>query len=326
MESAYTLANRELARRREANQEEQARRIAEVRNAFPREYPAIEEGMRRGGTALARCVLQGTTDLASVEESIRQLRKQREELLLRLGHPKDYLDDIYSCPRCHDTGYDQNGRRCACLERLIGEQMGVSANLTPFMKEQTFDKVDYRLFADQPAENGRQPLAYMKSAYEKALRFAETFDTTHANLLLMGNAGTGKTFLSACIANYALARGKSVLYQTSFRLFDLLEKLKFDRLSSEEAEQASFLSKQVEQAELLIIDDLGTEFVTAYSAALAFDLINTRQLQGKSTILSTNLGWEALEKIYSKRLTSRLWGSYEIIPFIGRDLRMPPSF
>ncbi len=321
MESAYTLANRELTARREENRLKREQRIAAVRSSAPEEYTRIEDGLRRNGTALARCVLEGG-NLAEIESSIRQLQSARGDLLKRLGYPKDYLDEIHTCSLCRDTGYDEKGHRCSCLEQLAAKHAGDYANLTEYMKEQTFDRVDYSLFAKQPAENGRQPLALMKAAYEKGLAFAQTFDQTHANLLLMGNAGTGKTYLSSCIANYVIGRGKSVCYQSAFRLFDLLEKIKFGRLTAEEAEQATVLAKQVYQTDLLVIDDLGTEFVTAYTAAAAFDLVNTRQMQGKSTVLSTNLNSGALEQIYSKRFTSRLWGNFEIIPFIGQDLRM----
>ncbi len=322
MESAYTLANRALAQRREENQATREGRIWEVRNAFPEEYGRIESGLRAGGTALARCVLSGGLQYPAIEESMRNLKREREELLARLGKPKDYLDEIITCPLCRDTGFLENGRRCSCLEALVAHYMGTTSNLTDAMKAQTFDKVDYSLFATQPSDNGRDTLAHMKMVYTKGMRFAETFDQTHRSLLLMGNAGTGKTFLSGCIANYAIGRGKSVYYQTAFRLFDLLEKQKFDRLLPEEEEQAVYAARQVRQADLLVIDDLGTEFVTAYSAAAIFDIINSRQLSGKSTVLSTNLNLEGLEKMYSKRFTSRLWDSFEIIPFIGKDLRM----
>lgn len=322
MESAYTLANRAMTKRREENQAVREERIWEVRRAFPEEYDRIETGLRAGGTALARCVLSGGQNYQAVEESIKALRKEREMLLLRMGKPEDYLDEIITCPVCRDTGFLENGRRCSCLEALVAHYMGTTSNLTDMMREQTFDRVDYSIFAKQPKDNGRDPLAHIKTVYTKGLRFAETFDRTRGSLLLMGNAGTGKTFLSGCIANHAISRGKSVYYQTAFRLFDLLEKQKFDRLLPEEEEQALYAARQIRQADLLIIDDLGTEFITAYSAAAIFDIINTRQLTGKSTVLSTNLNLEGLEKVYSKRFTSRLWESFEIIPFIGQDLRM----
>ncbi|MBQ4146144.1 MAG: ATP-binding protein [Clostridia bacterium] len=321
MESAYTFANRKLAKIREDNRAEQERRLIEVRNAYP-EYRTIEEKLIQGGTALARCVLNGGKDYEKIKEAICKLQDRKKEILKQLNLPEDYLDEIYSCDNCRDTGYDADGRRCGCLRQLVLSCVGESANLTEYMKEQTFDKVDYNLFAKQPPENGRQPLLYMKSAYEKGLRFAENFDTTNSNLLLMGNAGTGKTFLSSCIANYALARGKTVLYQSAFKMFDTLEKLKFDKLDSDDTFWAQDLSRQIYQTDLLIIDDLGTEFVTGYSAAALFDIINSRQMRKKSTILSTNLNLSGLEQLYSKRFTSRICGDFEIIPFIGQDLRM----
>lgn len=321
MESAYTLANRELSRRREENRLEHLRRVEQVRTADP-DYTRIEARLRQGGTALARCVLDGGKNYPQIEAAIRSLQAQKAALLKKQGLPEDYLDDIFSCSLCHDTGFDQKGARCSCLLRLVEKFIGANANLTEYMKEQTFDRCDYSLFANQPAENGRQPLLYIKQAFAKGLQFAETFDDTHDNLLLMGNAGTGKTYLSSCIANYALARGKSVYYQTAFRLFDLLEKLKFGRLEGEDPEQAEYTARYIYQTDLLIIDDLGTEFISAYSTSALFDIVNTRQIQGKSTILSTNLTAAGMEQIYSKRLTSRLMGTYTVLPFVGQDLRM----
>lgn len=321
MESAYTLAVRELARIREENRSIHNQRIEQVRSLNP-DYTRIELALARQGSALAHRVLEGKSDISDIETAIRSLQAEKAALLKQAGLPADYLEDIYTCENCRDTGFDQSGARCDCLKRLAASYAVTNANLTDYMKEQTFDNVDYTLFAKQPAENGREPLTYIKKAYEKGLRFAETFDTTHANLLLMGNAGTGKTYLSSCIANYALARQKTVYYQSAFQLFDMLEKLKFGRLEGEEQEKAEYISRYLYDVDLLIVDDLGTEFISAYSAAALFDLVNTRQIRGKSTILSTNLNSQGLEQIYSKRLTSRLWGSYDIIPFIGQDLRM----
>lgn len=321
MESSYTLAMRELARIREENKREQDMRLAAMRQNYPA-YSKIESAMRLQGSSLAQRVLEGRSDISDIQTAITKLQKEKTDLLRQAGLPNDYLDDIYRCSDCRDTGFDEEGKRCHCLKQLAAQFAGENANLTEYMKEQTFAKADYSLFAKQPEENGKQPLAYIKKAYELGLRFAETFDETHANLLLMGNAGTGKTYLSSCIANYALSRQKTVYYQTAFTLFDMLEKLKFGRLSGEEQERAEAISRYLYDADLLILDDLGTEFISAYSTAALFDLINTRQIRGKSTILSTNLSLQALEQLYSKRFLSRVAGNFEIIPFIGQDLRM----
>ena len=220
MESAYTLASRALSQIREENRAELHRRIQQVRKLNP-DYDRIEAALARNGSSLARYILEGKQDISAIETNIRNLRKERALLLEKAGLPDDYLEDIYTCADCHDTGFDQTGGRCHCLKQLAAAFTGAAANLTEHMKEQTFDCFDYSLFANQPSENGSEPLVHIKRAFTLGLQFAETFDTTHANLLLMGNAGTGKTFLSSCIANHALARKKTVYYQTAFTLFDM---------------------------------------------------------------------------------------------------------
>ena len=321
MESAHSLAMRELARIREENKNTQNARYQKVYQLIP-DYARIELALAKQGNALARRVLEGKSDISDIETAIRKLQAEKATLLKSAGLAEDFLDDIYTCEHCRDTGFQVDGSRCDCLKQLIAAFAVRNANLTDFMKEQTFDKADFSLFADQGAENGRHPLAYIKQAHNAGLRFAETFDTTHGNLLLMGNAGTGKTFLSSCIANYALARQKTVYYQSAFQLFDTLEKLKFGRLDDEEQSRAELISRYLYEVDLLIIDDLGTEFVSAFSTALLFDIVNRRLIQEKSTILSTNISHEALEQMYSRRLLSRILGSYDVLTLIGQDLRL----
>ncbi len=321
MESAYTLASRELGKIREKNEAEQNRRLMEVISAYP-DISIINARLRSCGTALARCILEKNENYEKIKEDIQMLQKQKRNILKTAGYGEDYLDDIYSCPLCKDKGFDSKGSRCKCHKHLISKYVGINSNLTSYMIEQTFDKVDYGLFASQPKEKGVFPLNFMKKAVSVAESFANNFDETHDNLLFMGNAGTGKTFLSSCIANRALERGKTVYYQTAFQLFDTLEKLKFGKLDGEKTEQAEYLAEYIYNADLLIIDDLGTEFITSYSASALFDLINTRLIHEKSTIISTNLNIEDLNRIYSQRFVSRVIGTYISMPFVGRDLRM----
>lgn len=321
MESAFSLAITDLKKIREKNKGEQNRRLEEVRLKNPR-FREIELELNKFGTALARCVLNGGENFENVKESIQKLQKEKSVILTDLNLPASYLDDIYDCDNCRDTGYDENGYKCSCLENLVASHIGCASNLTDYMKEQRFENFNFKLFAQQPKDKGRDPLAFMKQIYKIGVNFAETFDTTHKNLLLTGNAGTGKTYFSSCIANHVLSRGKSVLYQTSFQMFDSLERLKFGKYTDNETEQLNFLHHSVYNTDLLIIDDLGTEFISAYSTTVFLDILNTRVLNGRSTILSTNLNSEELSEVYSNRLTSRLWGNFDIIQFIGKDLRI----
>ncbi len=320
MESAYSLANAEIKKIRRENSELLSRREDEVRGKAP-EFAMIEAQIKKGGLSIARGVLDGVNNVAIARKCIEEAQIKRAEILERLHLPKDYLDEIYSCKKCRDTGFDEDGRRCECLKKMISKYIGLNSNLTEAMRGQTFDNFDMSLFENQEDVKGTSVLDIMKSAYKKAVMFSETFGETNANLYLYGSAGTGKTYMSSCIANRALERGYTVYYQSSFKLLDMLEKLKFGRYEDDERAQAEYAEKYLYEADLLIIDDVGTEFVTAYSSAALFDIINSRIVDRKSTVISSNLGPVKMSEVYGTRLASRITGSFDIINFIGRDLR-----
>ncbi len=314
MESAYVLANRELEEIRMNNQAEQSSRHMEVCTKIP-QFAALETELMKNGTRLLSCVLDKNCNFEEVKSSIRELQKKKAELLKQNGFDEKYLDDIYNCEICRDTGFVE-GKRCVCLKNLISKNIGKNSNLTEYMRECNFENFDMSLFANQ-GENSQKVLKVMQVVCNNAMTFAETFDVSHENLLLMGNAGTGKTFVSSCIANRALERGKTVFYQTAFKLFETFESAKFKR----DDDEASDVVKYVYDVDLLIIDDLGTEFVTQFTAASLFDIINTRIISGKSTIISTNLDFETLSEMYSQRIASRFIGEYKILQTFGEDIR-----
>lgn len=314
MESAYTQANKELEKIRQKNAEMQNIRHNEVLMKAP-DLGEIEADLMKQGTRLLSCVLKKCEDFEDIKKNIQSLQKEKTELLLKNGFAEDFLDDIYSCEKCHDTGF-VDGRRCDCLKKLVAKYIGENSNLTDYMREQTFEKFDFSLFANQ-GENTATTLKIMQKVCEKAIDFAEKFDLKHENFLIMGNAGTGKTFITSCIGNRALERGKTVYYQTAFRLFEILENSRFNKGDDDSAE----LVKYAYDVDLLIIDDLGTEFTTQFTLAALFDIINSRIISGKSTVISTNLGFEELSNIYSQRITSRFVGSYQLLQTSGKDLR-----
>ncbi len=314
MESAYILANRELEEIRSKNRELQSVRHAEVLLKAPR-ITEIEGELMKQGSRLLGSVLNKAEDFDDIKSKIQSLQKQKAKLLSDIDFPEDYLDDIYSCKECRDTGFVE-GRRCACLKTLIAKHIGANANLTESMRGQTFESFDMSLFANQGEESSKT-LKVMQIICDKALEFAESFDKTGDNFLIMGNAGTGKTFISSCIANRALERGKTVYYQTAFRLFEFFENAKFNKGDEDAAETV----KYVYDVDLLIIDDLGTEFQTQFTSAALFDIINSRIISGKSTIISSNLGFEELSNLYSQRVVSRFMGDYKIFQTLGKDLR-----
>lgn len=320
MESAYSLANKEIEKIRRANKEEQQRRENEVRQRAP-EFSQIEAQLAAGGAALARCVLNGNGDISVIRRHIEKAQEEKKRILTRLNLPENYLDEIHNCEKCRDTGFDENGRRCDCLKSMISKYIGVNSNLTDAMKEQTFEKFDYTIFANQPDVKGRSVLEMMKNTVEKAKDFAKDFKQTKANIFIYGHAGTGKTYLSSCIANKALELGNSVYYQSAFSMLDMFEKLKFGRYDEEDAERAEYAAKYVYDVDLLIIDDLGTEFVSTYTTAVLFDILNSRIASGKSTVISSNFNLTKINEIYGARVASRIEGSFDMFAFLGKDLR-----
>ncbi|MBR5156120.1 MAG: ATP-binding protein [Clostridia bacterium] len=314
MESAYTLANRELEEIRLKNKEKESIRHSEVLLKAPR-LAEIESELMKQGTRLLKCVLNRCEDFEDIKGTIQGLQKEKSQLLIKNGFDENYLDDIYSCYECRDTGFVE-GRRCECLKKLIVKNIGENSNLTEHMRKQRFENFDLSLFANQDDEGGHT-LKVMQIVCDKALSFAETFDETKDNFLILGNAGTGKTFVTSCIGNRALERGKTVYYQTAFKLFEILENNKFNKVEEDLVD----IVKYIYDVDLLIIDDLGTEFTTQFTLAALFDIINSRIISGKSTVISTNLNFEELSNTYSQRVTSRFMESYQLIQTVGKDLR-----
>ena len=201
MESAYTLANRELEAIKNTNRELQSLRKSEVLLKAPR-LGEIEAELMKCGTRLLECVLKKNCDFNEVKSCIRRLQAEKLALLESNGFPENYLDEIYSCISCRDTGFVE-GKRCDCLKALISKHVSANSNLTEHMKKQTFENFDFSLFANQKDDSARV-LRVANVICDKASTFADSFDETHENLLLIGNAGTGKTYVSSCIANRAL--------------------------------------------------------------------------------------------------------------------------
>lgn len=321
MKSANSLAMQELNQIREKHRAELNANLIKVRALAP-EYSQIEADLRSAGNALLRSVLHGGEDFEKLKSYIQNKQKAKQTILAQLGLPPDFTDEKYDCEICHDTGFDENGLKCSCLKALTAKYIAVNSNMTELMKKQTFENFDFSLFPPV-GENGKAPLDIMRAAYDKAIRFAD--NPNHGNILLCGNAGTGKTYLSSCIANRALDGGMTVYYQTAYKLCEMMENIKFDKISDDEerSETASAI-RYAETADLLVIDDLGTEFITQFTAAALFDLLNTRLLKEKSTVISTNLSLSKIDSLYSARMTSRIFGSYTVLLLMGPDLRKRP--
>ena len=244
--------------------------------------------------------------------SSRQFDADRAELLTAYHLPVDYTDDLYDCPHCHDTGYVQ-GQPCECLLRRYNAELTRDLSRLLQHGDESFEHFDLTLYDESARPK-------MERVFQVCRTFAQTFHPGTMNLLLQGSTGLGKTYLSACIARVVAGAGYAVAYETAASALDAFECAKFQR-SSADGEAAAQRVEQYLGCDLMILDDLGTEMITAYSTSALYTLINTRLTRKKATIISTNCSNEELQKKYTPQILSRIAGEYQTLPFAGRDIR-----
>ena len=253
------------------------------------------------------------------------LLAKKAEILRENGYPADYLNSIFPCKDCKDTGYIEN-EKCHCFKQAIVDLLYSQSNIKGIMEQENFSTFRYDFYTDSYIEETTNltPLANIKKVVSSCIEYIDTFDSTYTNLLLYGNAGVGKTFLANCIAKELLDRSHTVIYLTAFQLFDILEKNKFnkDQEKSEANEQFAYIL----DCDLLIIDDLGTELNNSFVTSQLYLCINERHLRKKSTIISTNLSWDNLNTNYSERIFSRLASNYRLLKIVGDDIRIKKAF
>ena len=287
---------------------------------FPR-LEEIEQELSLLGVSTAKLVLLSPDALegavAQMKQKQQDLEDERMGIMAKNCLSPSLLKIEYVCETCKDTGYVEN-EPCACMKHKLMDRLYDQSNVRDVVKMENFDTFDLRLFNDEvvPAE-GISPKENAKRNLKMAMAFAEDF--TGDNLLLYGGAGRGKTFLCNCIAKDVLDRGKTVLYLTAGQLFKQLEEMRF---RNKEEEEDMDWDAELLDADLLIIDDLGTEFATMFTASELFRIINDRKLRKRPVVISTNLDYKALMDQYSDRVMSRLIGEYTTLKFFGEDIRM----
>ncbi len=238
------------------------------------------------------------------------LSQKKTDLLLQSGYPTDYLDPIYDCQDCQDTGYF-NGQKCHCLQQKIINILFAQSNLQEILNSSHFSKLSYEYYQGEDLIN-------FKKAVDTSLSFIKNFAVNDHNVLFYGEVGTGKSFLSNCIASEILKQGYSVIYFSATNLFNMLSRYSYDQNNKE------LLYKTYEDlynCDLVIVDDLGTEISNNFTNSQFFSFINERLLHRKSIIISTNLGLEEIKLRYSERIFSRLTSSFTFRKLSGPDIR-----
>lgn len=274
------------------------------------------------GVNAARAALNGDTSLkARLKDDIAKVSDRKKVLLLSNGYSSDYLDPIYDCGFCQDTGFI-NGTPCECLQREITRSLYTSPELEDILQRENFDAFNFDYYSDSFIDeaSGISALDNIETVVDYCQYYIKHFDNKFDNLLFYGGAGRGKTFLINCIAKELIDQSYTVLYLSAVSFFDLLSNITFNKKNS--AALGQITMHELLQCDLLIIDDLGSEMANSFTDSALFDCLNDRLIHQKSTIISTNLTLKDLNDSYSDRIYSRVLGQYTIFKIFGDDIRI----
>lgn len=312
------LTNRqydEIMRSYEEKQRTARHRLEQNIRIVYQKIPAYEELDRQVASvsiAHGRRLLGGDTRaLPELKRQLKELSARKASLLCQNGFPDDFLTPVYACGKCQDTGY-VGSKKCSCFRDAEINMIYEQSHIKNMLKTENFSALSYDYYEGEELEKFRR-------AVQICQNFINCFHSDYRNLFFYGTVGTGKSFLSCCVAKELMDQGSLVIYFSASQLFDTLSKSTFDQNS---IEAQSGIAEDICECDLLIIDDLGTELTNAFISSQLFSCLNNRHLRKKSTIITTNLSLGDLRDRYSDRIFSRITSNYEVCKLTGQDIRM----
>ncbi len=305
------------ARRFQALRDMEIRRET-VYSRFPK-LRAVQNALTGNAAARARAKITGNeAELPALLKEAEALKEEKAQLLLEYRIPEGYLTPHYTCPDCKDTGYI-GSEKCHCFRRAISELLYDQSGIREVLQRENFDALSMEYYNQDLAIGSKNLYDYMREKIAFCRNYAAHFDENPGSILFYGPTGTGKTFLSNCIAKELLDSCHSVLYFSAIDLFNLFSRNRYGA-------DADSIDRSVLACDLLIIDDLGTESVNSFTASKLFYCVNERLNRGKGTLISTNLDPSHLRDIYSERILSRIVSGYTLIRLDGKDIRIQKKF
>lgn len=319
-ENINTLVMKEYEKIRRENERRREDSIKRVYEHIPR-IEEIDRELEKAGLDSCKEVINGISvndAIRKMKEKVDKLNAEKNSLLAKKGIPPKFMGEYFNCRKCKDKGFI-NGEKCSCYYTKAYKFMRQMSNLN-CPEDHNFDNYDLSLYEKKVSEeHGITPYANAKSNLDVAKAYVKGGKKVPKHLFLYGATGLGKTFTSDCVANEFLKQGKTVFYMSAPKLFKIFEDYRFGRSADDYAKTAM---DAVDNSELLIIDDLGTEFHTQYTDGILFDIINSRLNSDKNMIINTNLTPDQISNTYSDRIASRIIGSFSKILFFGEDIRL----
>ena len=288
-------------------------RRAEVHAALP-EIAQIDRALSSTGFKIFDATLRGdSARLSEISRENLELQKKRAEIMELAGFAPDYTEVKYECPLCGDTGVVEYSM-CKCMRKKLVEAGIETSGMGDLIKRQSFSNFSLDNYKNSPETYRR-----MRTIYDVMKKYAYEFDVKKSgNLALFGDTGLGKTHLSSAVAGVVIEKGNDVYYTGAMNMFADFEKKRFGGASSYESTGDT---DQYFTCDLLIIDDLGAEMINQFTISCLYNVLNSRLNHKKPTILSSNLSQDDFRKKYWDRITSRVFGEFLVMPFIGLDIR-----
>ncbi len=320
--SVYKAASDILHERRLNAEKAAERRKEEVYERFPR-VKELEKQISMSGIKTARAVLAG----GDVKKAVSKLRDQDltmqaevKRILTDNGYPANYFEPKYFCKKCEDKGYyDINGKtvRCSCMKSALVTCACAELNRYAPLSLSTFESFDLEYYDKSINPKVKtSPYEHMSKVFRLCQNYADNFSKNSESILMSGETGLGKTHLSLAIANEVIKKGYGVVYASAPPIISKLEKEYFS------SDKDDSLFSMLADCDLLIIDDLGTEFYSQFAVSQFYNLFNSRMLSNKPIIINTNLTITELKEKYTDRFVSRICGNARQLDFLGRDIRI----
>lgn len=298
---------------------ERDQRVRVIYDAVPA-LTDLDDKLSEIRSSLFAKIIDGDNDaLSTVSKAMEEHSIAKSKLIRSAGFDPSDMDIHYTCPDCKDTGYIAGNEKCHCFKQSIIKLIFSHSNLNErVLKEECFDNFNFVFYSDEhkDSQTGETDLSQAKLAYDTSIQFCDKFGQNFSNIVFCGQPGVGKTFLSNCIAGRLLSEGHTVIYMGAHTLFDQLSKMTFDK-----DEDSARDYSDIEQCDLLIIDDLGTELTNKFTVNSLFQIVDTRIQLQKSTIISTNLSPIQIFDTYHERIFSRIKSNYTFLKLSGDDNR-----
>ncbi|WP_295153463.1 ATP-binding protein [uncultured Ruminococcus sp.] len=316
---AIEMAESILSERRNDAEKQHTERLQEIAENAPEIYRMNNEALGLN-YALIGSIGKGG-EKKSISESIAAIRERNltirhniRAMLEACGYPGDYLQYHYVCEKCRDTGYHE-GVRCDCMKKLLKYYTTEEINERCSIELHDFSEFRVELYSNVPSPGGEIPREKMRTLFDFCRKYAEHFDENSRSLFFFGRTGLGKTFLSSCIAKKLIEDDRNVVYGSLLKLLRQIEDERFHRASGD-------TTGVLLDADLVILDDLGSEFQTQFTDAVIYEILNERINNRRPTIISTNLTTKELDRKYNDRIVSRITGCFIPCAFLGSDVRL----